>query len=68
MFYLDLSNTKYTTSPINRQFKTIGQNQALVYSSYLTLFTSAETSCNVIGIVFFILLLVGLLAPKYIGI
>lgn len=41
MFHLDLSNTKYTTAPINYKFKTIGQNQALEYSTYLKLFTSA---------------------------
>jgi hypothetical protein len=65
--YLDMSDTKYTMKEIDYRFQAIGDNEPLKFNGKLELFIGAERGYLGLSIAYFLLLLVGLIAPKYIG-
>lgn len=65
--YLDMSDTKYAMENFNLGFQTIGDNEPLKFNSNIALSKGADKGYIGLSVVFFSLLIAGLIAPKYIG-
>lgn len=64
---VDISKTKYPRNNPLLKFKMGGNNKPLIFSSYNQAYKNMSLGTTIFGVIFLVLLFIGLLTPKFIG-